>query len=455
MIRWLAFLAALALAACGASDDLARLDSDRALPKMRQFSAPSPLPPRQSNARIARDFLDLAFRLENGVRLTTFTRFAEPIDVAVRGAAPATLSRDLDRLLTRLRREAGIDISRSRDPETANIVIEAVSPDQMRRASTTASCIARPNVRNWNDFISQKSAPDTSWPALKSRQTVAVFLRTGTAPQEVRDCLHEEIAQSLGPVNDLYRLTDSIFNDDNFHTVLTGYDMLILRAYYDPALQNGMSEADVARRLPAILARLNPAGGARGIAARQVQRADWTDMMIRVTTTSAGKQSRRALAQRAVNLAITRNDPPSHQALAYFWLGRLYLATDAARAQTAFLAAERLYARTPGAAIQRANVAMHLAVLNLSAGRSDQVLDLVARHLPTARASEDAILLSRLLFLRAEAYDINGETRAATQARREALAWARYGFGSDAEVRARAAEFRSISPISRPARGPA
>jgi len=34
------------------------------------------------------------------------------------------------------------------------------------------------------------------------------------SPQEVRDCLHEELAQALGPLNDLYRLPDSVFNDD-------------------------------------------------------------------------------------------------------------------------------------------------------------------------------------------------------------------------------------------------
>ena len=50
---------------------------------------------------------------------------------------------------------------------------------------------------------------------------MAVFLPGDVSPQEIRDCLHEELAQALGPVNDLYRLTDSVFNDDNFNTVLT------------------------------------------------------------------------------------------------------------------------------------------------------------------------------------------------------------------------------------------
>ena len=61
------------------------------------------------------------------------------------------------------------------------------------------------------------------------------------------------LSSATGPLNDLYHLPDSVFNDDNFHTVLTSFDMLILRAYYAPELQSGMNEAEAARRLPAAL----------------------------------------------------------------------------------------------------------------------------------------------------------------------------------------------------------
>ncbi len=70
---------------------------------------------------------------------------------------------------------------------------------------------------------------------------MAIFLPGDVSPQETRDCLHEEMAQALGPLNDLYRLGDSVFNDDNFHTVLTGFDMLVLRTYYAPDLRSGMT----------------------------------------------------------------------------------------------------------------------------------------------------------------------------------------------------------------------
>ena len=62
-------------------------------------------------------------------------------------------------------------------------------------------------------------------------------------------------------MNDLYRLPESIFNDDNFHTVLTRFDMLILAATYAPELRSGMSRDAVAAALPGItVTRLDNCG---------------------------------------------------------------------------------------------------------------------------------------------------------------------------------------------------
>ena len=95
---------------------------------------------------------------------------------------------------------------------------------------------------------------------------VSLFIPSDASPQEIRDCLHEEFAQGLGPLNDLYRLPNSVFNDDNIHTILTDFDMMVLRATYAPELRSGMTRAEVAARLPAILRRINPAG--EGVAYR-------------------------------------------------------------------------------------------------------------------------------------------------------------------------------------------
>lgn len=78
----------------------------------------------------------------------------------------------------------------------------------------------------------------------------------------MRDCLHEEITQALGPANDLYRLPDTIWNDDNLHGVATPFDMLILRVLYQPELHSGMTRAQAAAVLPKVFARENPRAAA-------------------------------------------------------------------------------------------------------------------------------------------------------------------------------------------------
>lgn len=95
---------------------------------------------------------------------------------------------------------------------------------------------------------------------------VSLFIPSDASPKEIRDCLHEEFAQGLGPLNDLYRLPNSVFNDANIHTILTDFDMMVLRATYAPELRSGMTRVEVAARLPAILRLINPAG--EGVAYR-------------------------------------------------------------------------------------------------------------------------------------------------------------------------------------------
>ena len=156
---------------------------------------------------------------------------------------------------------------------------------------------------------------------------MAVFLPRDVSPQEIRDCLHEEIAQALGPVNDIYRLTDSIFNDDNFHTVLTGFDMLILRAYYDDSLQNGMREAEVAARIPAILNRINPAGRRAGLSFAAPDLKAWQSEIGTATTPRTSRTRRLAAAERAVEIAKRFGQSDSRLAFSYYILGRLSLSS--------------------------------------------------------------------------------------------------------------------------------
>ena len=144
---------------------------------------------------------------------------------------------------------------------------------------------------------------------------------------------------------------------------------------------------------------------------------------------------------------------PSQLALSYYWLGRLSFASDPERALNAFMAAHRLYRQSPETRAQSAQVALQLAAFQLSIDRPDAAIRLVDDNLAVTRRGENAVLLSLFLLVKAEALTLQGKTDTAEKVHREALAWARYGFGSDAEVRERAAEVLAISPRSRRKKG--
>ena len=440
------FILCLVLAACSAPETTRRANPPIALPPMKTFTRAAPSLPRISNAVIARDFLDLTFSLENGAKLPVFTRFEGSITVRVAEPAPPSLRPDLARLLERLRREARIDIREVPADQPASITIQPVKRSQILSVAPSAACFVRPNVTSWSEYRARRNDPATFWNRLSERRQMAVFLPFDVSPQEIRDCLHEEISQALGPVNDIYRLNQSIFNDDNFHTVLTGYDMLILRVIYDRALRSGLSQSEVTGRLPEILARLNPTGGLEAVAAPGPDFKAWRSAIDRATRPGNSRTKRITSARRAVALTQSAGALDTRFAFSNYVLGRLTLGSDPEEALNAFLKAGRIYQNRSDTAIQEAHVAMQFAAFQLSAGRADIALALVDRNLGVVTRAEHAALLTLLLLVKAEALAVLDRPAEAADIQREALAWARYGFGDERDIRARAAEIRAISP---------
>ncbi len=458
-VRWYRFLRrmllplCLTLAACGPRTDTtpetttrAAMPQTIALPPMKAFSDPRPTRPERSNRDIYRDFLDLSFQLESGRDLPHFSRFEEPITLRVTGKPPLTLMADLDRLLYRLHREAGIDIRRVGQGE-ANITIEAVSGDEIRRYLPTAACFVVPNISRLSDYRAARNRGATDWTKLKRRDRLAVFVPNDVSPQETRDCLHEELAQAIGPLNDLYRLPDSVFNDDNVHAVLTGFDMLILRTYYSPELRSGMSRAEVAARLPGILARLNPGGeGVPPRFAPKTPRA-WIDATQTALGPGTSPAGRRAAAIEALRIAQTQGWQDHRLGFSHFTLGRLMQGSNAGLAVQHFAIADEVYRRNPGMDLHRAFTAAQLAAYEITQGRGEEALLWLGPHLATAERHENAALLATLMMLRAEALDLTGRVAEAQAVRLDSLGWARYGYGADWAVRARLQNVSALSPL--------
>ncbi|MGR3453602.1 DUF2927 domain-containing protein [Pseudooceanicola sp.] len=398
-----------------------------------------------SNADIARDFIDLAFRLESGRDLEVLTRFEGPIRVRMTGTPPAGMRTELDRVLARMRREAGLDIRRSSGAD-ANITIQAVSGDQIRRYLPQAACFVVPNVSSLSDYNRARRRAQASWTGLTERDRIAIFVPNDVSPQEVRDCLHEELAQALGPLNDLYRLDNSVFNDDNIHTVLTPFDMLILRAFYAPELQSGMTRDQVAARLPGILARLNPAGERRANRNLPETSRDWIDAIQNALGPGASSAVRLRAAARALNTAQRSGWRDHRLGFSHYAYARLVQSTDPQAALYHYRQADAIYGRNPDTAIHRAFVRAQLAAHAVARGDANEALTLLEGQPELARRYENAALLSSLMMLQAEALELAGRGDAAQRIRRDSLGWARYGFGPDWAVRAKLSEVAALNP---------
>lgn len=420
------------------------------LPPMKVFQEASPgQHPRQtprSNTALARDFLDLSFALENGTPLAHLTRFEGPITLRVIGAhVPASLGPDLGQLLRRLEREAGVRITRVPSANAAaSVTIQTLPLTELAHRAPNTACIVAPNVSNWREFKRERRK-NLSWTQVETRTRLAIFIPEEVAPQEIRDCLHEELAQALGPLNDLYRLSDSVFNDDNIHSVLTPFDMLMLKLTYAPDLHSGMTRAEVAARLPALLKRVHPSGEIPDTSQPSPTPRLWTDLVI-AAMSEGSIPARKSAAESAVAIARTEGWDDTRTGFSWFLLGRLALSSDQALAHTALTESARIYGAHPETRFHAAHVALQLSALALVEGQDQTAYEIAARAIPAAKDAENAALLASLMMTEAEALAAMGHVNDARSVRLDSLGWARYGFGADAMVRSRAAEIAALTP---------
>ncbi len=380
--------------------------------------------------------------MESGRAIPALSRFEGPITVKVKGDAPKSAKSELSRLINRFRSEAGLDVRQVDASQTASITIEFLPRAQLRRVVPSAACFVVPNVSSLAEYKGARGTAQVDWARMTTRKEVAIFIPSDTSTQEVRDCLHEEMAQAMGPLNDLYHLPDSVFNDDNFHTVLTGFDMLILRAYYASELYAGMNEAEVARQIPSILARLNPSGQGRSGSLKAIAPRTWVTAVEQSFGLRGGNA--KGAAERMVSIAKAQGWSDGRLGFSHYALGRSQITSDPEAAVRAFAEAARIYRALPGGQVHSAHVDMQLAAIALSTGQSAQAIQFADRAIPVVKQAENFALLATLMLIKAEARENQGNAAEARAMRLDSLGWARYGFGSEAQVRARMSEISAL-----------
>ncbi len=438
MMRLAAAMAMAVLAGCSQVNTIEPPTREKfveaALPPTRAFTSTRPIPPARSNGNIAADFLDLHFALESVAALPVFTRFEQPITVQLAGTPPATMQADLTRLLSRLRREAGIDIQQVSEGQ-ANITIEAVSQRQIRRILPQAACFVVPNSSSLEEYRRDRRKAKSNWTELRRRDRIGIFIPYDVSPQEVRDCLHEELAQALGPLNDLYHLPDSVFNDDNFHTILTGFDMLILRATYAPELQNGMTRQQVAQALPRVLRRLNPRGQNLPTQPQSDTPREWINAVQRALGPGSPTPRRVRSAQEAARIGQAQGWTDQRRAYPHYLLGRMSQFDDPESARQQYEIALLYLNATPGTEVHRAHITAQTAAYALAQGKGAEALPELNRAIDVMTRAQNAALMATLMLLKSEALRQAGRFDQARTVRLDSIGWARYGFGSDVVVR--------------------
>ena len=208
---------------------------------------------------LANNFLRIAMYEEHGkfARGETpllLTRWSGPVRVAVNfgPSVPAALqATDRARIasyLARLSRLTGLSIGLV--SQTANFTIAITSVDE-RRALGPMITASLPQINAAQ--VAGVTGMDRSiyclvWTqsnaATNSYERAFVFIPAEHPDLMRLACMHEEIAQALGLPNDSGLARPSIFNDDEEFALLTRQDELMLRMLYNPALRNGMTEAE-------------------------------------------------------------------------------------------------------------------------------------------------------------------------------------------------------------------
>ena len=402
----------------------------------------------RSNVTLAEDFIDLTFALESGQKLPGLLRYEGPVRVMLRSPSLRPYQGDLENLLARFRNEAGINIRSTRVPDEALIHIESVPTAEFQRAYPGAACFIVPGETNWRDYRSRSPRQRVRWSDQTTLGVTGVFLPESSTPQDVRDCLHEEIGQALGPANDIYRLPDSVFNDDNFHSILTSFDMLMLRVLYSPELRSGMPAAAASRRALDILDRINPQGRGTGRTPRSSESAQWKRQIETAMTRTKSSGRRLRAVNSAVQIASAMTPPDHRLAVALMTRGRLLSRLNPEAAATDFESAYRLLRGQLGENnIRTAQSVLHLAIFSLKTENYKQAVALTTQAIPVAKKGENAVLLSGLYAVQSEALLQLGDAGKAQKARVNSLKWARYAFGDVNGAIARAqAELEAYTP---------
>lgn len=212
---------------------------------------------------LVENFLAIAFYDEfterNGALVaggseSTLHRWQAPMRVALSfGASVPEAQRTADRaalgeFTRRLARITGHPVVLT--DRNANHTVLILNPEERQTAGSVIR-VAAPQTSAAAIRSVEEMRPDiycTAFTFTAGKSAVidrAVSVIRGELTPKLRAlCIHEELAQSMGLINDSPRARPSIFNDNEEFALLTRQDELMLKMLYDPRLKPGLTLAE-------------------------------------------------------------------------------------------------------------------------------------------------------------------------------------------------------------------
>ncbi len=214
----------------------------------------------QSDAYLTQSFFEVAMKREYGheqgvrfsrwqqpIRLRLINEFGDkPLQAEVVKIQSQHLASIIGRPITLVNDKANITLIMTQRSQMANWASRTMGQDaSIKTALKEGLCMANFATNARHEI---------------ARATIIIPVDYSRAKGRFLDCVVEELTQVMGLPNDSDKVFPSIFNDNSIDSFPTGLDYVLLKLAYHPALQAGMTAAEVRAALPDAIKALRTHG---------------------------------------------------------------------------------------------------------------------------------------------------------------------------------------------------